>query len=300
MSINLANLYAVEYSTNVSLLLQQKGSRLRGTVMSGTHTGKQASPVDQVGAIEAQPVTSRFAPMGRVDAAVDRRWVVPTDFDLPQLVDTFDKLRLFSDPESVYTQNAVYAFGRKIDDIIIGGLFNNNMTGIDGTTSTPFLSSNVVGVNTGGSASSLNVAKLRAAKKLLMSYEVDFDNDPVYCPITSVEHDALLNEIQIISSDFNSVDRPVLVEGKVTRFLGINFLHCERLTNFRGTDDQSGTSTPIPVYPRSGVHLGIWGDVTANPSQRNDIQGEPYQIYAKGTFGATRTEEKKVVKIWCR
>ena len=301
MSANLPSHYVSQFATNIQLLLQQKGSKLAEAVMTGSHVGSQASPVDQIGSVEAQRVTSRFADMGRVDASVDRRWVFPVDYDLPQLIDSYDKLRLLLDPSSSYVQNAVYAMGRAKDDEIISALFGTNKTGVSGGTSTSFLAANVVGVNTGGTDSGMNVPKLRAAKKLLMSYEVDLDNDPIYCAITSKEHDELLNEIQVISSDFNGAERPVLMDGKVTRFLGINFIHCERLaTKATGTDDQSGSSLQIPMWAKSGVYLGTWNDVETSISKRNDIQGEPWQAYLKGTFGATRLEEKKVVKIWCQ
>ncbi len=100
MSINIPTHFVQQYSTNIELLLQQKGSKLRNAVTVGSYTGKAASPVDQIGAIETQAVSSRFAPMGRVDAPTDRRWVYPSDYDLPQLSDSFDTLRLLTDPSS--------------------------------------------------------------------------------------------------------------------------------------------------------------------------------------------------------
>lgn len=301
MSVNLPSHYVMQFASNVELLLQQKGSKLRSAVMSGSHVGKQASPVDQIAAISASRVVSRFADMPRTDAAVDRRWVYPVDYDVNQMIDSFDKLRLVTDPSSKYVENAVYALGREIDDEIISAFFGTAKTGEQGATSTSFLSGNVVGVNTGGTDSGLNVPKLRAAKKLLMSHEVDLDNDPIYCAITSKEHDELLNEIQVISSDFNGGEKPVLQDGKVTRFLGINFIHCERLaTEAAGTDDQSGSSTQIPMWAKSGMYLGIWNDIEKDISQRKDIQGLPWQAYLKMTVGSTRLEEKKIVKIWCQ
>lgn len=297
MSINVIPTFQVQqFSTNVNLLLQQRGSKLSGAVMRGSHVGKQASPVDQIGAVAAQKVTTRFAPMGRVDATTERRWVFPNDYELPQQIDTFDKLRLITDPESQYVVNAVYAMGRAQDDEIISAFFDDAKTGENGKSTTTFLAGNVVSVDTGGSASNINVAKLRAAKKLLMAAEVDLDTDPIFCAITAEEHDSLLNEIQIISQDYNTT--PVLVNGKVQSFLGINFIHCERLTT--GTDDQTGTSTQIPIWAKSGMHLGTWQDVTVSVSQRNDLSGEPYQAYVYGTFGATRLEEPKIVKLWAR
>lgn len=302
MSINIPTFYVMQFSTNVNLLLQTKGSKMRGAVTSGSYVGKQASPVDQVGAVAAQRVTTRFAPMSRVDAPTDRRWVFPVDYDLPQLIDSFDKLRLITDPESTYVTNAVYAMGRAIDDEIGAAFFGTAKTGEQGATSTTFLAANVVGLNTGGTNSNINVPKLREAKRLLMSYEVDFDVDPVFAIIDSTNADALLNEIQIISSDFNGADKPVLQDGKVSRFLGINFIHAERINRQTGTDDQttSTTSKQIPIYAKSGMHLGLWQDIAASVSKRNDLQGEPMQAYVIGSFGATRLEEKKIIKVWCK
>lgn len=301
MSVNLANNYAYQFSSNLQLLLQTKGSKLRQAVTTGSHVGSQASPVDQVGAINATKVTTRFANMPRTDAPTDRRWAFPVDYDVNQMVDSFDKLRLLIDPSSVYSTNAMYALGRAIDDEIIAQIFGTNKTGLVGGTSTSFLTANVVGVNTGGTDSGMNVSKLRAARKILAGNEVDLDNDPIYCAITAKEADDLLNEIQVISSDFNGATAPVLTDGKVTRFLGINFIHCERLAvSSLGTDDQSGSSTAIPMWAKSGMYLGLWNDIQTDVSPRKDVQGIPWQVYAKATIGATRLEEKKCIKIWCQ
>lgn len=299
MSINIPTFYVEQFSTNLALLLQQKGSRLRPAMTEGSYVGSQASPVDQIGAITAQPVTNRFAPMGRVDANLDRRWVFPSDFDLPQLIDSFDKLRLIIDPESAYVTNAMYAMGRAFDDVILAAMFGAAKTGNNGATTTNFLAANVVNVGVGASAATnLNVAKLRAAKKLLMSYDVDMDSDPVFCAVTAAENDALLNEIQIVNVQYAGAFTPTVVNGKIQSCLGINFIHTERITT--GTDDLSGTSKQIPVWAKSGMHFGTWGGLTADISQRKDIQGLPFQAYVKATVGATRIEEKKTIKIWCR
>lgn len=299
MSQNIPSWYVSQFSTNVQLLLQQKGSRLRPHVMTGTHVGKQASPVDQIGAVEANDVVGRFAPMGRVDATLDRRWVFPSDKDLPQLIDSFDKLRILTDPSSQYVVNATYAMGRKMDDLIVQAALGTNKTGVDGSTSTVRLAANDVSVQQGAaSPSALTVAKLRKAKLLLMQAEVDLDNDPLYMAINAYAHDSLLAEAQVIDTDYS--DMPVLQEGKITRYLGINFIHTERVNAFAGTDDQAGTSYLLPVWAKSGLYLGLWDDIKSDISQRKDLQGLPYQAYCYGTFGATRLEEKKNCMIYVR
>ncbi len=293
MSANIPGHYAESFGTNVQLLLQIKGSKLRSAVTIGNYVGSQASVVDQIGSVEAQPVTSRFAPMGRVDATVDRRWVFPLDYDLPQLIDSFDKLRLITDPESMYVTNATYALGRKQDAAIIAAFLGTAKTGVNGATSTSFTTGNEIDVAVGGTNSRLNVQKLIAVKELAMANSIDLDNDPLYCAITAKDHSQLLQEVQIISSDFNGGDRPVLKDGRVQSFLGINFIHCELLeTAAAGTNEVN-----IPVWAKSGMHLGLWQDITASVSKRNDLQGEPFQAYVKATFGATRVEEKKVFNI---
>ena len=302
MSVNLPDHYTISFSTNVMLLLQEKGSKLRMCVSEGSYTGKQASPVDQIGSVEMQDVTNRFAPMGRVDAAVDRRWVVPSDFDLPQLIDTFDKLRLLTDPESSYTQNAVFAAGRKIDRLILLATIGTAKTGEQGATSTTFTAGNEVDVATGGANSKLNVAKLLEVKRLMRSKSVDFDVEEIYCPLTAADEAALLNEIKIISNEFNGGDRPVLKDGKVQRFLGINFVYCEMCETVlgKGTPGVGGSDANecnVPVWAKSGMHLGIWNDIQTSISKRNDLRGEPWQSYVTATFGATRLEENKVYSI---
>lgn len=293
MSINLPNHYTMQFATNISLLLQQQGSKLRGTVTEGTYTGEQASPVDQIGSVEMQEVTTRFAPMGRVDAPVDRRWVFPSSFDLPQLVDTLDQLKMVLDPKSALVQNAVLAAGRQIDKLVLAAVTGTAKTGKQGGTSTIFTAANEVDVSVGGTNSALNVSKLRAAKKGLMANHVDFDREPVYVGLTAVDHDALLNEIQIISSDFSGNDKPVLMEGKVQKFLGFQFVHCELIeTVMAGTNEVT-----LPVWAKSGMHLGIWSDIRTDLDQRKDLQNMPFQAYVAMTMGATRIEEKKVFAI---
>ena len=293
MSINLPSHYVSQFSSNIQLLLQQEGSRLRNTVMSGNHVGKQASPVDQIGAIEMQPVSSRFAAMGRVDAAVDRRWVFPSDFDLPQLIDSFDKLRLLTDPQSSYVQNAVQAAGRQIDKLIIAAAIGTAKTGETGATSTILPTGQKVVVGFGAAADvGLTVAKLKEAKRLLMAADVS-PMEELYLPLGATQHDNLLSEMQIISKEFGA-DSAVLKEGKIQRFLGINFIHTElAVANLVGGD------VTLPLYAKSGMYLGIWNDIITDISQRKDIQSIPWQAYVMMTMGATRIEEEKVVQIAC-
>lgn len=293
MSVNLANHYAISYSTNVELLLQQKGSKLSDKVDSKMdYVGKQASPVDQIGAVAARRVTSRFGPMGRVDASATRRWVYPQDYDLPQLVDKFDELRLLTDPKSKYVLNGMHAMGRAMDDEIIDAFFGDAKTGETGGTTESFPAGNQIAVNFESASNvGLTVAKLREARRLMKAAFVDFDSETIYCGITSKQDSDLLKEIEIISLDFN--DKPVMKDGRIMSFLGINFVDIERL-------DVDGSSyRRVPIWAKSGMHLGGWMPVQTSVSKRTDLQGEPWQAYILGTFGATRLQTGFVMEAKC-
>lgn len=264
----------------------------------GQYTGKAGSPVEQVGAVAMQPVTTRYAPMGRVDAPTDRRWVYPSDFDLSQLLDSFDKLRLLIDPKSVFVTNARDAAGRQFDDLAISAMFGTAKTGETGSTSVTFPAGQIVSVQQGAAApTGLTVAKLREAKRILLTNEaITPDSPELYCVAGAKQLDNLMAEAQVTSLDFN--DTPVLVEGMIKRFLGINFIHSERLPT--GTDDQAGTSTKVGIWHKAGMHLGLWNDISTSISQRHDLQSEPWQAYVYMTAGSTRLEEKRVVQVWAR
>lgn len=298
MSVNITTFYVQQYAKILNQLVQQEGSRLRGAVTEQSYMGKAGSPVEQVGAVAMQPVSSRYAPMGRVDAATDRRWVYPSDFDLPQLFDNFDKLRLLIDPKSKFVKNAVDAAGRQMDDLIISAMFGTAKTGETGQNSITVPSTQIVSVQQGAAApTGLTVAKLREAKRILLANEaITMDSPEIYCVAGAKQLDNLLAEAQVVSTDFNST--PVLVDGVITKFLGINFIHSERLPT--GTDDQSGTSTKVCIWQKQGLHLGLWNDITTNIAQRHDLQSEPWQAYVYMTAGATRLEEKRVVQVWAR
>lgn len=299
MSEPISGHYRVQFANSQGLMLQQKGSKLRGLVTVGSYKGKQASPIDLFGATAAKKRTGRYAPKTPANTPVDRPWIYPQPYDWMDLIDSFDKLQTILDPQSMYSQNCNYALGRGIDDEIIEALFGDAKRGEQGSTTVTwatFVAANAghqVGVNVGGTGSGLNVSKLRAGKKALMKAEVDLDADPITCLVTAEQHDNLLNEVQVISSDFNGADKPVLKDGKIDRFLGIQFQHIERL-KLNGSSQRR-----VPLFAKSGVHLGVFDDVEANVTVRDDLEGDPIQVSGAVTVGGTRSEDKKVVEIVC-
>jgi Phage capsid protein len=254
----------------------------------------------------AVSVTDRFTPIDRQDANFDRRWVFPLPYEHAQLVDKFDELQLLGDPKPSLVMNATNAMGRAKDDVILAGFFSTAKTGeLAGSsvawnnTLTSAGGQNVSVQQGAAGATNLTVAKLREVVKTFLQNNVDIDREQITGALNAKAHDALLGEMQITSMDYQT--KPVLEEGRIRRFMGINFVLTEEVTSIcSGTDDLAVTSVGIPFWVNSGIHLGVWIDTNTNITQRTDLKLQPWQIYMDMMIGATRIEEKKIVRVWCR
>lgn len=296
MSENLVKLFTTQFSTNLELRLQQTASKLRGLVSEGSHVGKQASPIQYLGPVQLKTPVGRFAPMGRQDADFMRRWVFPKDGEIPQLIDTFDKLRTIMDPQSQYATGAAAAVARGWDDEIIAQAFGTAQLGQDAASFTSetwasFSGAYSVAVNEGSTASSgLTVAKMLEAKRILRHNHVDPEMEPITMVIGSQQEKDLLGQTQIVSTEYN--DKPVLVNGQVKQFLGFNIVMSERLT-------VASSVRSIIATGKSGLYLGMWADMSNAVDQRVDLSGRPWQLYTTTTYGATRLEPGRTVEILC-
>ena len=289
------------YKTNVEMLLQQMGGKLSDCVTRDRYVGKAASVVEQFGRVTAVKNMARNSDTPLTSVPQDRRWVYPSDYDASELIDQQDRLRLLADVNSGFTQSIVAAMRRAQDEEILLAFFRSAQTGENGTTPTAFPGTQVVAATIGGAGPSvgMNLAKLRAAKKLLIAASVDVENDPLYVAMTSADHDGMLTETQAVSLDYN--DKPVLVDGMITKFMGFNFKLIEFISqpDYPQAQPIIGLATrQVPVWAKSGMHLGTWNDLGISVDQRPDKRNST-QIYATETIGATRLQENKVVQILC-
>ena len=207
--------------------------------------------------------------------------------------DDWDQLQTEADPKGSWTQAIVAGMNRAQDSECIRAFFETSNTGEQGNYTTAFpTGTNQIAINYGASGNTgLTVAKLRQARRLLLQNEVDLNMGSLYCVAAAVQLDDLLAEAQVINRDFNSPDAPVLEEGKITRFLGIRFIHSELLQQ---------TVDPywmVPVYHETGMHYGTWQGINTEIVQRYDLRMSPWQIGVSASFGACRLQEAKVMQI---
>jgi len=285
MSVQITTAHIQGYKQGVDLLVQQKGSRLRGAVrLEPGLTGKRVF-FDQIGATAVTRLTTRHADTVLVDTPHARRAVDPVDYVWADMIDEIDKVRVLNDPTNAYSQNAAFAMGRAMDTEILAAAIGNAQTDETGSTATPLGAGQAIAV--GGT--NLTVAKLRTAKRLLDAAEND-PSDPRHIAINALMLESLLGETETTSSDFNTVK--ALVQGEINTFLGFQFHRTELLTN-------DATPSRLAVaWRQSGVALGVWKDTHADIGPRRDKNND-IQVLYRATCGATRMEEVAVVTIAC-
>ena len=292
MSNQITTAFVKQFGSEVEMLVQQKGSRLRRAVRVESGIRGKAEFFDQIGATEAQETTSRHADSPLIETPHERRMVTMKNIEWGDLIDDFDKVQTLIDPTNPYTQNAGWAVGRKVDDTIIAAMFATAKTGEEGTVDVTFPGANTIDADFDGDATAegLTVAKLREARKRLLAAEALMDGESAFIAVTAKQLDDLLGTTEVTSSDFNSVR--ALVNGEINQFLGFEFIRIERLL---------ATADPfrrVPVWVKNGMLLGVGIEPKSRIAERSDKRFSTY-VYWSARFGATRMQEPKVLEIQC-
>ena len=282
MSNQITTAFVQQYSNNVQMLSQQKGSLLRNAVDVESVVGKNAF-FDQVGKATAVKRVSRHADTPQIDTPHSRRRVTLVDYEYADLIDNQDKVRMLIDPTSSYALAAAFALGRSMDDEIISAISGTAYSGETGSTSVAL---GVAQKITEGGTDGLTIAKLRNAKEILDSADVD-PSIPRYIAVGPKQISDLLVTTQVTSSDFNTVK--ALANGEVNSFLGFNFIVSNRLS-------KAGNLRSNLVWCMDGIKLAVGQDLISRIDERAD-KGYATQVYNCMSIGATRMEEEKVVTI---
>lgn len=286
MSNFITEAFVNEFRDNVTMLSQQRMSRLRGAVRVESFTGEKAF-FEQLKPTAMVKKTSRHADTPLVETQHVRRMVTAEEFEWADLIGKADKARTLVDFENPYLMNAAMAAGRTMDQLIIAAADGTAYTGQSGTTAVTLPAGQVV-ANSVGSNTGLNIDKLLAAKQILDTSEVD-PTIPRFIVANSLQLTNLLKDDQVQSSDYNSVK--ALVRGEIDTFLGFNFIRTEQIRTV-------STNNRVLFWAQDGLMLAVNYDVQAKVAERPDKSHE-YQGYLSMMMGSTRMEEEKVGYITC-
>lgn len=308
MSFEITTAFVKQYGNNLYHTVQQKGSRLRPATRMETQKG-ESKFFDRIGVATAQLRTTRHGDTPLMSTPHSRRRVILKDFEVADLIDDQDKLRMLIDPQSDYVKAFMYSLGRSWDTEIIAAALGNAYSGVDGGTAVALPTTQKIHSVASGALSNLNVDALRHAKEMLDAKEVD-DSIKRYIAVTSSQLRALLAQTEVTSTDYNSVK--ALVHGQVNSFLGFNFIRTELLTTeatalafnvTTGNYDAGGTSAAgnriCIAWAEDGLISSVGEDMIAKVDVRPD-KSYATQVYGRMSMGATRMEEEKVVYIGCK
>ena len=277
MSSQITTAMVEQYKSNVLMLAQQKGSKLRATVRGEMVTGKNAY-FERIGAVDMVDATSRHDDTPQIDTPHSRRRVSLTTSRFADLIDNADKVRTLIDPTSPYAMNAAWAAGRKMDAVIVAALAGNAYAGVAGATTVALPSAQKVAAASAG----LTIAKLRSAREILLGADVDLDMGAT-CIINPAGLTDLLSATEITSSDYNTVK--ALVQGQVDTFLGFKFVVSTQVTALKAY-----------CYAKNAAVLAVGSEPVVRISERAD-KNYSTQVFVEMDIGATRVEDEGVVEI---
>lgn len=288
--------FVTEFATNWSHLAQQKLSKVKEYVTVDTVNGKEKS-FNQIGEMEMQRVTLRAGETRITDTPLSKRWLRPYPHDVASLFDEFDAdfLGQIVLPTSETVQAHVAAYNRAVDRTIIESALNAAYTGETGVTATALPAGQEIAVNyveTGAAANAgLTIGKLRRAKFLFDNAEVD-DEEPRCMAVCAQQLQDLLRTTEVTSADYNTVR--ALVEGKIDTFMGFKFKRISKniLPLVAATDVRT-----CVAWVKSGVKIADSGRTTMMDVRAD--KSHALQIRSKASLGGTRTEEVKVVAVYC-
>ena len=305
MSLNVPTTFQTEFQNNMRLALNQTTSKVYPYVpprnAANCTAGAELVQLDDIiGQVQSRKGSGdgRHGDVQYANTGHSRLYIAKPDFDYyAELVDNNDQVQTKVQLQSGYMQTAVATINRAKDDAFFAGFFGNMLTGKAGTTLTPFPSGNVIANDVGGTSGTptgLNVAKVRAAAKLLGQQFNDADED-AYMIVTADDKDQLLQEALFINIDFGAAGNE-LQGGKLRKLMGFEFIEMESenplFWNYSLLDAGGGVRK-TPFWKKSGMASYAWWDTKTSIDRLPGKHGS-IQVYASVCVGCTRTDSGKV------
>ena len=293
MSEQFDKAFVQQFSDNLLMLAQQRGSKLSGVVKNERVKGKYAH-FDRLGKTTAQKKLSRHGDTPLISTPHSRRRVTMDDWEWADLIDNPDKVRALIDPTSEYAMAGAWAIGRAQDDAIIAAATGNSVSidAADSASNVTMLAAHIIDNDFGVANSNLTAAKVMEARRILRAAEIDMD-EPMFLVANSFMISALMQDSDVKTFDTN-VSKPMAF-GELPFYGGFNIIHSERILG-SGVDD---TDPYLGLaFTQSALGLALGEDINVRISERPD-KSYSVQVYASSTFGAVRIEEEKIVSIEC-
>lgn len=286
----------LQYGDIMRLQVQQTESKLLRAVSPLTMKGKDFQAVEIFGKQEAQidaPERSESPDMRSSHLGI---WVRPKRITTGGLLSRGEAIRVCTDVQAPLVKSWAAAHNRAKDAIIAAAFFGVRRikaTESDVPSDVAFAGS-AVPVNYayggGGSNSGLTVPKIIRGLTLMGVTDFDVDMANIKIAMTMKQNEDLYNDIKVISKDYQN--RTQLDDKFVRSLMGIECLI------YNGMPTDGSGYRRVALFAEEGMHAGNAGDgirrVGENPAREFQVQ-----IFNEDYFGATRSEDEKVVEIKC-
>ncbi len=283
------------YNVGFETLAQQLQSKLIDRVRTEAEPGERVS-FDQVGAVAAKEVVTRHGDTQYVNTPHRRRWAIPKDWAVADLLDEQDLVRILSNPGGEYGKVFIAALNRERDKAIIDAALGNALTGKTGTDIVAL----PAGQQIAHGGTGFTLAKVKDALKRMKAGNALEMGSELTIAWTSAQEDEFLDTTEVKSIDFNT--QRVLVDGGMgdDKFYAFQYIRLEDWTDQEGILHQilpkTGTVRSCVAWVKEGLLLN---DPKPPLVRAEQLPGKNYawQYHACSTFGTTRMQEVKVVQI---
>lgn len=280
MAITISNVFVQSYEQIVRHLAQQSESKLRGWTQERGVTSEQHNweTLDQtVAALKGGP----RSPTPITDAVWGRRVSVAKTYDVGEVVEQEDPVRMLVDPNSNVARAQGMAMRRAVDDEIIASCTADALNG-DGST-TSLLASQIVGDYTG----EISLDLITEVQELFLANDID-PEVPKVMVVGPKQIRRLLQLTEVTSVDYQNAK--ALVSGFVPNWMGFDWINSNRL-NVPGADQLD-----CLCFTRSAIGLQVNRDITARIAEDPSLSFA-WRIYCYMTIGAVRVEDRELVNL---
>jgi hypothetical protein len=281
MSVQISNAFVTLFDSEVKQAYQAQRA-LAGLVRERTNVEGSTVKFPKIGKGTASvrvPQTD-VVPLNVTYAQVT---ATMTDYIAAEYSDIFNQQRVNFNERQELVQVVSGAIGRRMDQVIIDSLIAASSTGTVANT--------IQNDGTTGTATDLNVGKLRAAKKILDAKNVPMEGRTIVLHANNLS--ALLGLTSVTSSDFNTVK--ALVTGEVDTFLGFKFVTIG--DRDEGGLPKSSADRTVFAFHRDSVGMAIG----LNQTSRVDYIAEKTSFLVASMFsaGSVAIDSEGIVKITC-
>lgn len=290
--------YVKFFTSVIHVLAYQRPSNLSATVMRQNVVGEAWSKEILGGSPRIFQMNTRNEPLPDQQLDHNRRWGYVQTYYTVGFLNQLEQIFMLADFKNEYTRRFADLIRLEIDRTIVNTLDAPVQEGKNGETTVPFPASQTIySVDSSNNPVPLNLRTLLRAKEKLMADNVAASpDDPVYLLLSPNTWLSLLEDIRLTSLDYTRY--AALESGRIPPVMGFQPIITNLVPDAQDVSYNGGAAVnKVFVYLPDALVLGMAKEPTTVISQRPDRVGIPWQIYIEGAWGATRLEDKRVVRI---